>query len=103
MKFQDQEDLGEPPKKNLKKFERWIFFSNSVLNLKKLVAIFLTSTERGHSCQDGEVKLQGVDDWTPGPMKPYEDLLERLYKIIEEHNPTVGHILSVSKDFSFVE
>jgi len=47
------------------------------------------------------VKLQGVDDWTPGPMKPYDELLERLYKIIEEHNPTVGHILSVSKDFSF--
>jgi hypothetical protein len=37
------------------------------------------------------VKLQGVDDWTPGPMKPYEDLLERLYKIIEEHNPTAGN------------
>ena len=47
------------------------------------------------------MKLQGVDDWTPGPMKPYDELLERLYKIIEEHNPTVGHILSVSKDFSF--
>mmetsp|Transcript_8518 Transcript_8518/g.10274 ORF Transcript_8518/g.10274 Transcript_8518/m.10274 type:complete len:110 (-) Transcript_8518:84-413(-) len=39
--------------------------------------------------QEGEVKLQGVSDWTPGPMKPYEDLLERLYKIIEEHNPTM--------------
>lgn len=55
------------------------------------------------SHQDGEVKLQGVDDWTPGPMKPYDELLERLYKIIEEHNPTVGHILSVSKDFNFFE
>mmetsp|Transcript_8515 Transcript_8515/g.10270 ORF Transcript_8515/g.10270 Transcript_8515/m.10270 type:complete len:135 (-) Transcript_8515:84-488(-) len=41
--------------------------------------------------QEGEVKLQGVSDWTPGPMKPYEDLLERLYKIIEEHNPTIGN------------
>lgn len=38
------------------------------------------------------MKLQGVDDWTPGPMKPYEDLPDRLYKIIEEHNPTVGNL-----------
>mmetsp|Transcript_10676 Transcript_10676/g.11756 ORF Transcript_10676/g.11756 Transcript_10676/m.11756 type:complete len:96 (+) Transcript_10676:89-376(+) len=37
--------------------------------------------------QEGEVKLQGVSDWTPGPMKPYEDLLERLYKIISYTRP----------------
>lgn len=40
--------------------------------------------------QEGDVKLQGVEDWTPGPLHSYEDLLARLYKIIEEHNPTVG-------------
>ncbi|CAK9046594.1 unnamed protein product [Durusdinium trenchii] len=46
--------------------------------------------EKEDEPQEGDVKLQGVDDWTPGPLHDYADLLMRLYKIIEEHNPTVG-------------
>lgn len=41
--------------------------------------------------EEGEVKLQGVEGWTQGELHPYKDLLERLYKIIEEHNPEVGN------------
>eukprot|EP00913_Durusdinium_trenchii_P019672 g18493.t1 len=28
--------------------------------------------------KEGDVKLQGVDDWTPGPLHDYADLLMRL-------------------------
>ena len=34
--------------------------------------------------KEGEVKLQGVEDWEPGPLYEYEQLLERLFKIIED-------------------
>ena len=41
--------------------------------------------------EEGEVKLQGVEGWTQGPLHSYGELLARLYKIIEEHNPEVGN------------